>query len=295
MKYTEIDNKIILTDYNSFDIEETLECGQCFRFEKLAEKKYKITAYSKVLTIEQTDNEIIFTPCNKEDFENIWKNYFDLDRDYLKIKAELSATDEIMKKAVEYADGIRILNQEPFECILSFIISQNNNIPRIKGIIAKMSEKYGTKQNDNYFFPNLEQLQNATVDELFELKMGFRAKYIYDAVQKFGSEIDINNLLTLETDEVRKQLMAIKGIGQKVADCSLMFSFGRREVFPTDVWVKRVMEYFYFNEENMDIKVIHAFAKEKWGDLAGYAQQYLFYYARTLKLGKKDSKIQKTK
>jgi N-glycosylase/DNA lyase len=240
-----------------------------------------------VLIVEQKGDVTEFYPCTSEDFENIWKNYFDFDTDYIQIKKSLSQSDDIMKAAVEYADGIRILNQQPFECILSFIISQNNNIPRIKGIIANMAKKYGTACGEKFLFPTYEQLKNATVDDLFELRMGFRAKYIYDAVEKFGGEICIEELLSLDTDEVRSRLMKIKGIGQKVADCSLMFSFGRREVFPTDVWVKRVMEYFYFDGEDTDIKKIHAFAKQKWGDNAGYAQQYLFYYARSLKIGTK--------
>ncbi len=286
MKYSENDNKIIISDFDSFDIEETLECGQCFRFEETGDKKYNIVACGRVLNIEQGDNEVVFYPCNKDDFENIWKNYFDFDTDYNDIKNRLSKTDDIMKKAVEYAQGIRILNQESFECVLSFIISQNNNIPRIKGIIARMAEKYGTQDGENYLFPTYEQIKNATVEELAELRMGFRAKYIFDALEKFGGEINMDEINKLDTDMLRKELMKIKGIGQKVADCSLMFSFGRREVFPTDVWVKRVMEYFYFDGEDTDIKTIHALAKEKWGELAGYAQQYLFYYARSVKIGK---------
>jgi N-glycosylase/DNA lyase len=286
MKYSENDNKIIISDFDSFNIEETLECGQCFRFEKIGDKKYIIVACGRVLNIEQSDNEVVFYPCNKYDFENIWKIYFDFDTDYNDIKNKLSKTDDIMKKAVEYAQGIRILNQESFECVLSFIISQNNNIPRIKGIIARMAEKYGTQDGENYLFPTYEQIKNATVEELAELRMGFRAKYIFDALEKFGGEINIDEINKLDTDTLRKELMKIKGIGQKVADCSLMFSFGRREVFPTDVWVKRVMEYFYFDGEDTDIKTIHALAKEKWGELAGYAQQYLFYYARSVQIGK---------
>lgn len=285
MEYKETDNKVILYNLQDFDIEEILECGQCFRFEKLEDKHYTIVAMNKVLTIRQTDNIAEFYPCTAKEFEEIWYDYFDLKTDYSEIKKAVS-DDEIMKKATEYAGGIRILNQDSFECLLSFIISQNNNIPRIKGIIARMSEAYGTKCGEKYLFPTLSQLDKADVDSLYELRMGFRAKYIFDAVCKLKSkEVDLSIIDGLSTEELLNMLLKIKGVGQKVADCAMLFSMNRREVFPTDVWVKRVMEELYFNKEETDIKTIHSFAKEKWGNLSGYAQQYLFYYARSLKIG----------
>lgn len=286
MKYYELNNTLILEDVNCFNIEEILECGQCFRFEKINELEYKIVAYGKVLNIKQTGNKVIMSPCTAEDYENIWKRYFDMDRDYNEIKIKVSENDPIMKEAVEYAGGIRLLNQDPYECLLSFIISQNNNIPRIKGIIERMAEKYGTKSGDNYLFPNLCQLNTASEDDLFELKMGFRAKYIRDCLDKLISgEVELDIINDLTTEELLNMLLKIKGVGQKVADCTMLFSMGRREVFPTDVWVKRVMEHLYFDGNETNIKDIHKFAKDKWGKLAGYAQQYLFYYARSLKIG----------
>lgn len=291
MKYYEVNNSLIIEDAKCFNIEEILECGQCFRFEKIGELEYKIVAYGRVLNIMQVGNKVEMYPCCMEDFENIWKNYFDLGRDYSSIKNKISENDNIMKKAVEYAGGIRLLNQEPYECLLSFIISQNNNIPRIKGIIARMSEKYGTKSGELFLFPTLEELNIASEEDLFELRMGFRAKYIRDCLDKlYSKEVDLNIINQLSTEELLKMLLKIKGVGQKVADCTMLFSMGRREVFPTDVWVKRVMEYLYFNGVETNIKDIHSFAKEKWGELAGYAQQYLFYYARSLKIGTGDKK-----
>lgn len=287
MNYSENNGAIIVTELTDFNIKETLECGQCFRFEKLNEMHYKIIAMDRILYIKQDEKEVIFYPCSLDDFEKIWINYFDFNTDYAEIKRSIS-NDEIIKKATEYAGGIRILNQDRFECLLSFIISQNNNIPRIKGIIANMSKKYGTKLENDYLFPSLEQLKNVTVDELMELRMGFRAKYIYDCIQKLCSgDVDIYNIDLLTTDELLKNLLVIKGVGQKVADCTMLFSMNRREVFPTDVWVKRVMQELYFDGNETDIKAIHSFAKNKWGNLAGYAQQYLFYYARSLKIGSK--------
>ena len=288
MDYKQIDNKVVLYNAKNFNIEEILECGQCFRFEKKSELHYKVVAMDRVLFIKQCGYDVEFYPCTKADFENIWIHYFDLETDYGYIKKAVS-NDDIMQRATEYAGGIRLLNQSPFECLLSFIISQNNNIPRIKGIIAKMAEKYGTKYGDEYLFPTLEQLLCATTDELYELKMGFRAKYIYDAIDKIKTGVvDLNKIDELSTDELKAMLIKIKGVGVKVADCTMLFSMNRRDVFPTDVWIKRVMEYFYFNGEPTDIGTIHSFAKDKWGDLAGYAQQYLFYYARSLKIGTKE-------
>lgn len=285
MKYIEENNKIIMTDFDSFNIEEILECGQCFRFEKIDNMHYKIVAYGKILNIKQTDNKVEFYPCNKEDFEKIWIDYFDLNTDYNKIK-DILKNDDIVKKAIQYAEGIRILNQEPFECLISFIISQNNRIPMIKQVIKNISEKYGVKCEDDYFFPTLQQLKGATAEELRLCKTGFRDKYILDSIENIeNGNLKLEDLFNLSSDEAKEQLLKIKGVGTKVADCVLLFSLKKNDVFPTDVWVKRVMEYFYFNEQDTSIKKIHSFAKEKWGDLAGYAQQYLFYYARSEKIG----------
>lgn len=286
MKYYEINNTLIIDEVSCFNIEEILECGQCFRFERLGDLKYRIIAMGRVLDIEQEGCRVKLYPCNEYDYMHIWRIYFDMDRDYNEIIKKISCDDEIMKRAVAYGGGIRILNQEPYECLLSFIISQNNNIPRIKGIIERLAQRYGRKEGDEYLFPTLDEISMAATEELYELRMGFRAKYIRDCLDKLLSgEVDIENTDKLSTDKLLEMLLKIKGVGQKVADCTMLFSMGRREVFPTDVWVKRVMEHFYFNDEEKSIKDIHIFAKNKWGEYAGYAQQYLFYYARSLKIG----------
>ena len=240
----------------------------------------------RALYIKQNADMAELYPCSLSDYENIWRNYFDMDTDYEAIKNKVSVNDDIMQKAVEYGGGIRLLNQEPYECLISFIISQNNNIPRIKGIISRMSEKYGTEADGEFLFPTLEQLADVSEEELFSLRMGFRARYIRDCLDRLISgSVSLERAKKLPTDELLSMLLQIKGVGQKVADCVMLFSLGRREVFPTDVWVKRVMETLYFGGEETDIKKIHAFAKDKWGEMAGYAQQYLFYYARSLKIG----------
>lgn len=287
MKYTEKDEKIIMTEFDSFDIEEILECGQCFRFNKLGNKEYVIIAMKKVLHITQEEDKVIFYPCGKNEFEKIWINYFDLERDYMKIKAALSS-DNVVKNAIEYAQGIRILNQEPWECLISFIISQNNRIPMIKQVIKNISEMFGEKSGDYFLFPDIDELKKADTDSLMSCKAGFRAKYIMDAADKISKgQVDLSRASALTAEQAREELMSIKGVGPKVADCTLLFSLGKSEVFPTDVWVKRVMEYFYFGGKDTPIKEIHKYAYENWGNYAGFAQQYLFYYARSLKIGAK--------
>lgn len=264
-----------------FNIEEILECGQCFRFERLGDMRYRILALGEDTVVWQDRDRLLIEGCTEEAFNNKWRHYFDLETDYGEIKKKISENDPVMCEAVEFAGGIRLLNQEPYECLLSFIISQNNNIPRIKRIIGAMCDKYGK----GGCFPTLEEMSRATEEELCGLKMGFRSRYIYDAVRKLsGGEVRLKELFLAETAQARAELEKIKGVGPKVADCVLLFSLGHREVFPVDVWVRRVISELYFGGEEQSIKTIGAFAAEKWGALAGYAQQYLFYYARSGRL-----------
>lgn len=290
MKYSVRENDIILHEYESFVISQILECGQCFRFTQIGEENYIIVAYGKILNIYCDGTDIVFKNTTEEEFNNIWYNYFDFGRNYNDIKKKISENDEILQKAVEYAPGIRILNQDRFECLISFIISQNNRIPMIKKVISNISKKYGryigsVDGEEYYAFPNPEELIKADEAGLMECKTGFRAKYIIDAVQKvIHGEINLN-ADDMDTETLRKMLMTIKGVGHKVADCTMMFSFGRCETFPTDVWVKRIMSELYFNGREASVKEIHQKAEECFGDYAGYAQQYLFNYARQFKIG----------
>ncbi|MBR6401172.1 MAG: DNA-3-methyladenine glycosylase 2 family protein [Firmicutes bacterium] len=287
MKITYYDNRVELTDTNDFNITEILECGQCFRFTRSDEGTYRIIALDRVLDIRQTADKIIFSPCTAADFDSLWYNYFDLGTDYKKIKEIISKDDPVMQKAVEYAGGIRLLNQEPFETLISFIISQNNNIPRIKGIISRLSKAYGRAFDENdSFFPDLAALANVKNEDYMSLGTGFRAKYLCDCTKKLlNKEIDLSALSDMSAEDAKKELLKIKGVGPKVADCVLLFSLGKRDMYPVDVWVKRVTELLYFDGKDTPKEEISAFAAKKWGKYAGYAQQYLFYYARSEKLG----------
>jgi N-glycosylase/DNA lyase len=187
-----------------------------------------------------------------------------------------------MKKAAEYGSGIRILNQDRIEMIISFIISQNNKIPRIQKIIKSLSEKYGEKTGDYFAFPNIDALAKISEAEFAQLKAGFRAKYLADAACKiYSGEIELYPQGDKKTEEIRNNLMQINGVGPKVANCVLLFSYGRRESFPVDVWVKRALETFDFPNNKLSNAQMEQWARDKFGEYGGYAQQYLFYYMRS--------------
>ena len=289
----------IVKGIKDFDLEQTLECGQCFHFVKLGDEEYGLTAYGKLLHIKQVGDELIFYNTSGEDFEKIWRKYFDLDRNYSSIKNKLLEKDDKLKDAIERMDGVRILNQDFFETLISFIISQNKQIPHIKKIVADISEKYGKYAGningvDFYTFPSVGELKKATVEDLLELKTGFRAPYIADAVDKVNDNIIKEECLReLNVDDCCEELCRIKGVGNKVANCVMLFSLGKREAFPVDVWIKRIMENLYFDSQDTSKDVIAELAKEKFGDFGGYAQQYLFYYGKTIKLGVQKSRKSK--
>lgn len=256
---------------SDIDIAKTLDCGQAFRFSE-SDGVWRGVAMGRALSLTQEGNKITLFDVKEEEFNSLWRGYFDLDRDYEMIKNSVSS-NEILKKATDFSDGIHILRQEPWEAVCSFIISANNNIPRIKGIISRLCENFGFKIADGLFtFPSAERIAALTLDDLAVIKSGFRAKYILDAAQKFSSnQIDVEALYTLPIDEARNKLMTIKGIGPKVADCALLFGWGRVECFPVDVWIRRAMNHF-FGENGLPSEAV---------EYAGIVQQYLFYWART--------------
>ncbi len=270
MKYEVVEKNIEIIA-KDFDLEQTLDCGQAFRWEKVSENTFEGIAKGKFLRISSQDDKIVFHDTTPQDFEQIWVEYFDLETDYTDIKKLLCA-DSTLKTACDYAGGIRILRQDAWETVCSFIISQNNNIPRIKGIIARLCESFGEKIDGGYTFPTAQALCGKSVEDLAPLRAGFRAKYIIDAAQKFASgEISCDTVSGADLDDARNVLMAIKGVGPKVADCALLFGFYKLDAFPKDVWIKRVMEKYY-------PKGLPKYAV-KYG---GVAQQYLFHYERMI-------------
>lgn len=278
---------------NSFELADVFDCGQCFRWNIEHDGSYTGVFKKIVLNVKKIGDEVLFNGVNygcTNSIEEI-NHYFDLDRNYDELKSKLEKIDDYMKNSIEFGKGIRILNQDLWETIISFIISANNNIPRIKGIIDRLSEKYGEKLEYNgrkyYSFPEPTALKDVSVSEYRSLGLGFRDIRLYETTQKvLNNEFDLNGQWNLDTGAVYKNLLELSGVGPKVADCILLFSDLKRfDVFPIDVWIRRVMNdlYIHNDDETKVSKVqIQKLADEKFGSLKGLAQQYLFYWRRSL-------------
>lgn len=297
---------VIIKAVKNFELNHTFDCGQCFRWERQENGNYIGVVYGRVIELEKKDDDIIIYNTNVEDFNSLWINYFDLNRDYGSIKDKLSK-DPLLSEAVEYGYGIRLLQQDPFEITLSFIISARNSIPIIMRTIKNISKAYGKaivyKGETYYAFPTPEELRNLKVEDFESCGGSFRSKYLKDTVDKInmvientkaedkgqlirdGEEIneilkyDLNRIKAMDADECHTALQGFSGIGPKVADCIMLFSMNKYSAFPVDVWVKRAMQFFYLAPD-VSLPKIRVFAREKFGDLSGFAQQYLFYYAR---------------
>ena len=287
--------KYELKNQKSFKLKDIFECGQCFRWNQEPDGSYTGIWKNNVVNVKQNKDDITFEGiCQNGKIEEEVIKYFDLDRDYEKIKEKLAQIDENMKLSIQYGEGIRILNQELWETIISFIISANNNIPRIKGIIERISKKYGKeikfKNKSYYTFPTPEELKDVTVEEYRKLGLGFRDIRLYETTKMIlEKKVDIQELeQNSNTQEVREKLLTLSGVGPKVADCILLFSTLKRfEVFPIDVWVRRVMNDLYIKESDenkVSKKKIESLAHQKFGNLAGIAQQYLFYWRREIRM-----------
>lgn len=259
---------IRLKNADSFDLSQTLDCGQAFRFSENG-GVWRGVALGRLLEMRRDGDDIIFFNITKDEFQSKFYRYFTLDIDYPQIKRGFSE-DKYLSLAIEYAGGIRLLRQDKWECLCSFIISQNNNIPRIKGIIERLCEAFGEQVPGGFAFPSAARVAALSAEQLAPLRAGFRTKYILDAAQKCASgEIDFEKLEHADYDDARSELMKIKGVGPKVADCVLLFSCGRFEAFPRDVWIKRAVERLYPDG-----------LPDCFGQFAGIAQQYLFHYIR---------------
>lgn len=298
---------VIIKGVKNFELNHTFDCGQCFRWEKQENGNYIGVAYGRVIELEKKQEDIIIYNTTLEDFNSLWINYFDLNRDYGAIKEQLG-NDPLLSEAVKYGYGIRLLQQEPFEITLSFIISARNSIPIIMRTIKNISKAYGKaisyKGVIYYAFPTPEELRNLKVEDFEACGASFRSKYLKDTVDKINKvmdskksmeedksqfigdeevkevlKFDLNRIKTLEADECHNALQEFSGIGPKVADCIMLFSMNKYSAFPVDVWVKRAMQHFYLAPD-VSLPKIRIFGREKFGQYAGFAQQYLFYYAR---------------
>ena len=281
-----MEQRYILENVQSFEPVHIFECGQCFRWNKQENNSYTGIVKNNVINVKKENERVIFTGNCNEDIKTICIDYFDLNKNYENIKTELSKIDNYLANSIKYGNGIRILHQDLWETLISFIISANNNIPRIKTIIERISKTYGNKlifqDKEYYAFPTPEELANVTVQDFRNLGLGFRDVRVYETVQKtLRKEIDLEQLeKEKDAETLRNKLLEIPGVGHKVADCIMLFSLKRYEVFPVDVWVRRVISELYFENIEQKPQTIQKFAKEQYGNLAGLAQQYLFYWRR---------------
>lgn len=264
MKIIKTDKKVYIHNCEDFEPKLVFGCGQCFRWDNdgvgiAGGRIAKVSRDEGVVTIE----------C--DDFDEFWAEYFDIHTNYEEIRN--SFTDIRLKEAMDFGKGIRILKQEPWEALISFIISQCNNIPRIRSIIEKMCTLFGEEVEGfgvkRYSFPTPERLAKCELSDLEPLRAGYRAKYILNAAKLVASgELDLNAIKNMPTSLARKELLKLIGVGNKVADCVLLFGMGKLDAFPIDVWMKRALNEFYCGNA------------PDFGEFSGIAQQYLFHYIR---------------
>lgn len=270
MNITQHKTYVKVSDFGQINLELTLDCGQAFRWEKLPDNSFFGIADGKETRVKKEDNSLLFFDTKKEDVENFWVNYFDLTADYEHILKTL-CRDEKISLAHSMYGTIRLLNQEPFETLCSFIISACNNIPRIKGIVKKLCESFGEETQNGFSFPSASVLSSLSENDLSVLRAGYRVPYILDAARKVQSgEIDFDKIRTLSEDEARKELMKVNGVGKKVADCTLLFSLGFKDCYPVDRHIARAETLLYPDG-----------LPEFFSGNKGLAQQYIFHYQRT--------------
>lgn len=286
-----IDDSTCCMTIEHFSLEQIYESGQAFRWIRLKPNDYIVINEQKWVRVEQKDTLLTFYHTSKEDM-SMWIRYFDLDRDYGKIKNSYVGIDDYLDKAMEYGYGIRILKQSLFEILITFIISSNNHIPRIKNSVLKISEFANNRIGDYegiriFSFPNSSGIASFSEEQWKELRLGYREKYIRRTVEMIEeAQIDLQSLYDMDTQSAKGELMKCSGVGDKVADCILLYGLGRLDTFPVDTWMKKVMQVRYRMREIEDNKKIRKKGLELFGDTAGIAQQYLFYYERTKRKGR---------
>ncbi|MGN0790038.1 MAG: DNA-3-methyladenine glycosylase family protein [Christensenellales bacterium] len=274
MDYIVEKGKITVINPEDFDIRKTLECGQVFRYEKTGDA-YEIIAQNQRAVLQKRENNVEIE-CTDENF---FVKYFDLCKNYDIIRLKLSDKG-LFRAVIDYGQGIRILKQDPFETLISFIISANNHIPRIKSIIGRLSRSLGEDMGGYRAFPSPEALASQSEEFYFKAGLGYRAPYVLETAKAVVNGFDLNAVRDMPTPDARKALTSLKGVGPKVADCILLFGYGRNDVFPVDTWIKKVYNSYYGHEDN-PLKIRKALT-DRFGDLSGYAQQYLFFYKREL-------------
>ncbi len=275
------DDCVIISQCEHFAPRHVFDCGQCFRFIE-EDGEYVGIAHGKILRVKEDDKEVTLYPCNEKDYYEIWQHYFDLETDYNQF-AEVMPRDGYLQKAIEYGRGLRVLNQQPFETLITFIISANNNVSRIRKLVNKLCNYYGEDLgNGCYDFPSPSVLAHADETDIKALGAGYRSRYIIETSKMIVDGFDLNSLKEMQYDDAKKELQKLSGVGPKVADCVLLFALGHRNAFIQDVWIKKVLSEVYdIPEKKHDAE---KFIKEQFGEFGGIVQQYLFHYARNNKI-----------
>lgn len=286
MKIDIIDDEIYIRDLKAFNLKAILECGQAFRWNKNDDGEYTGIVCGMVLKARQVDDTLVFRSSGGIESILFWVDYFDIERDYLQLERELKKDKNILP-AINFSSGNRILKQDPWECLISFIISSNNRISMIKTVIENLSSRFGSPiifEDETYYsFPDYKTLSNISIEELAQCKCGYRAEYIKTTADMVSAmENNLEDLKNKTTQDAFCELTKFRGVGPKVANCVLLFSLQKYDAFPIDTWVKRIMEHLYFQGEKTPIKEIEKTAWREYEDKAGFAQQYLFYYGREM-------------
>lgn len=287
----EKEDRVILEGLSDFEPVHIFECGQCFRWNREEDGSYTGVAYGKLLNVKREGDDVVFSNTDKSEFESVWKDYFDIERDYGDIKSRVSL-DDVMAKSVEFGSGIRILKQEPWEMLISFIISARNSIPNIKKTIEKLSVAFGELVGEYngveyYSFPTPDSLCGLSEGDIRQYGTSFRTRYIMESAERISSGVGIDGLKESTTESAREKLMEFPGVGPKVSDCILLFGLSKYDVFPVDIWVQRVMDEYYLGGKYKNLNKIREYGLGLFGEYAGFGQQYLFYYARENGVGKK--------
>ena len=276
MKYIIEKNRIKIIGKDDFCPEHILECGQIFSYKEI-ENGYIVLSADKIAKVFETENGYNIETSYTEYFEN----FFDLKTNYSTLKKELKTQFPFLEKAINFGHGLRLLNQDVFETIISFIVSANNNIKRIQKILFAIREMFGKNMGEYNAFPTLQELKVASVDDFKRMGAGYRAEYLYKAVRQLENE-NLETWKNLSTTHLNIKLLRVMGVGQKVADCIMLFAFARRDVFPVDTWIEKVYNQYF--EPCTDRVKIRRNLVDKFKNLSGYAQQYLFFYQRNKKI-----------
>ncbi len=275
---------VVIDNINNLDLDNTICCGQIFRYEKLEDDSYIVILKDRVVKLKYIDNKLYVDSNNMDNIERVIREYLDLDRDYISIIENIKECDDVLGKYLDKSIGLKMIKQDPIECIVSYIISQNNSVRNIKNSLDLISYKFGDKvmflDKEYYLFPSIDKLSKISLDEFRECKVGFRDRYLVDIISDIvENRLNVNYIFEMNSEDSLRYLMSFRGIGMKVASCILLFAYGKYDVYPIDTWVKKYMDTNYGVKDEKKIK---EFCKEKYGEYSGLAIQYMFNGMRNM-------------